>query len=286
VIKLALDAGPKPGMLRSGSTAGSEIETMDAIAQFKEQQRKSWSTFAPSELYTCQPAARLVTFARIRSGQRVLDIGCGTGVVALAAARTGARVTGLDLTPDLLVRAAENAAIAELDIDWHEGDVEELPFDDASYDVVVSQFGHMFAPRPDVATHEMLRVLKPGGTIAFSTWPPELFVGKMFGLTARFLPPLPPGISPPAQWGEPSIFRERLASRVTSLDFDRATMRASALSPQHMRKFLELNVGPVMRIVQTLARDAARLVEFRRAVDGLMALYFDLSENVLRRTTS
>ena len=89
----------------------------------------------------------------------VLDVGCGTGVVAVTAARAGARVMGLDLTPELLERARENAQIAEVDIQWHEGDVEQMPFEDAAFDVVVSQYGHMFAPRPDVAMNEMLRVL-------------------------------------------------------------------------------------------------------------------------------
>jgi SAM-dependent methyltransferase len=175
---------------------------MDSLAQFKENQKKAWSTFAPTELYTCQPAARLVVFADIKGGQRVLDVACGTGVVALAAARTGARVSGLDLTPELIARARENASIAGTEIDWHEGDAEALPFGDATFDVVVSQFGHMFAPRPEVATSEMLRVLKPGGTIAFSTWPPELYVGQLFGLVGRYLPP-PPGVAPPSKWGIP-----------------------------------------------------------------------------------
>lgn len=255
---------------------------MDAIAQFKENQKKAWSTFAPTEVYTCQPAARLVVFAQIKAEQRVLDVGCGTGVVALAAARTGARVSGLDLTPELLVRARENASITGAEIDWHEGDAEALPFPDATFDVVVSQFGHMFAPRPDVATREMLRVLKPGGTIAFATWPPELYTGRMFALMGRYLPP-PPGVSPPPQWGAPELVRERLGDAVVDLSFDRGTLRAPYLSVQHVRAFLEHNVGPVMRIVQTYASEPARLTEFRRELDQLTAQHFEPTENVLRQ---
>ncbi|HEX5062558.1 MAG TPA: class I SAM-dependent methyltransferase, partial [Kofleriaceae bacterium] len=255
---------------------------MDALAQFKENQKKAWSTFAPTEVYTCQPAARLVTFAQIKAGQRVLDVGCGTGVVALAAARTGAHVTGLDLTPELIVRARENAALAGAEINWHEGDAEALPFGDASFDVVVSQFGHMFAPRPDVATREMLRVLKPGGTIAFTTWPPELWTGRMFALVGRYLPP-PPGVSPPPQWGVVEIVRERLGAAVTDLVTDRGTLRAPYLSVQHVRAFMEVNVGPVMRILQTFANEPARIAEFRRELDLLTAQYFETTENVLRQ---
>jgi SAM-dependent methyltransferase len=256
---------------------------MDPIAQFKDNQKNAWSTFAPTEFYTCQPAARLVGFAGIGAGQRVLDVGCGTGVVALAAARTGARVTGIDLTPELLVRARENAAIAGEEIDWHEGDAEALPFPDAGFDVVVSQFGHMFAPRPDVVMREMLRVLRPGGTIAFATWPPELYTGRLFALIGSHMPPLPPGVSPPPQWGDPSIVRERLGPGVTDILFDRGVMRAPYLSHRHVRVFMERNVGPIMKVVQLLADQPDTLARFRSDVDAASALYFDPSENVLRQ---
>jgi len=187
---------------------------MDPIETFKNAQKQGWAHFTPLEIMTTLPAVRLVRHAGVRAGQRLLDVGCGTGVVAVTAARAGARVMGLDLTPELLERARENAQIAEVDIQWHEGDVEQMPFEDAAFDVVVSQYGHMFAPRPDVALNEMLRVLKPGGTIAFSTWPPKLFIGRMFALISRFMPAPPPGVSPPPQWGDPHIIRERFGSRV------------------------------------------------------------------------
>ncbi len=255
---------------------------MDPFAQLKESQKKAWSTFTPTEVYTCMPAARLVAFARPSSGQRVLDVGCGTGVVALAAARTGAKVTGIDLTPELVARARENSATMGLEAEWHEGDAEAMPFPDASFDMVLSQFGHMFAPRPDVVTKEMLRVLKPGGTLAFATWPPELFTGRMFSLVASYLPPPPAGVAPPPQWGNPAIVTERLGDAVTDLRFDRGVMRASNLSPQHIRAFYETSVGPVMRVTQTLAEEPQRLAAFRRDLDGLITEYFEPTENVLR----
>src|SRR5207253_3471399 len=189
---------------------------MNPIAQFKEAQKQGWAHFAPIETFTTAPAARLVQYAGVIPGQHVLDVACGTGVVAVTAARAGARVSGLDLTPQLLERAGENAKLANAEIEFREGDVEELPFDDSAFDVVLSQFGHMFAPRPDVAIGEMLRVLKPGGTIAFSTWPPEHFVGQMFALLGRFVPP-PPGAAPPPQWGDPNIVRQRLGDAVTDI---------------------------------------------------------------------
>src|SRR5437762_4580495 len=216
----------------------------DPFFQFKQNQKQGWAHFAPLEALTIPQAARLVRHARVKNGDRVLDVGCGTGVVAVTAARLGARATGLDLTPALLERARENSQIAGVGIEWREGDAENLPFDDGAFDVVVSQFGHIFAPRPEVAVAQMLRVLKRGGTIALATWPPELFTGRMFMITARYAPPLPPGVAPPPQWGDPGIISERLGKAVKDLVFDRATMRVPALSPQHFRTTLERTAGP------------------------------------------
>jgi SAM-dependent methyltransferase len=248
---------------------------MDPLTGFKDAQREGWSHFAPLEAQTTPPAAELVRHARIQAGQRVLDVGCGTGVAAITAARLGARVVGLDLTPALLERARENARIAEVDVEWHEGDAEDLPFPDASFDVVVSQFAHIFAPRPDVTTAQMLRVLKPGGTLAFNTWPPELFIGRMFSLIARYAAPPPPGVQPPPAWGDPNVIRERLASSVKDLVFDRGVLLSPALSPRHHREGLERTAGPVIRLVAMLeSTDPARLASFRAEYESLVGEYW------------
>jgi SAM-dependent methyltransferase len=249
---------------------------MDALAQFKVAQKQGWAHFAPLEAITIPAAARLVQHAKIQANQRVLDVGCGTGVVAVTAARIGANVTGLDLTPELLSRARENAQLAHVAIDWYEGDVEELPFENSRFDVVVSQFGHMFAPRPDVAIQEMLRVLKPGGTIAFSTWPPELMVGSMFTLVGQYAPPPSVTVAPPPLWGEPSIVRERLGQAVKDLVFDRDRMLVPALSPTHSRIMLESSAGPVLKLVELLsAQDPNRLAAFRQEYEALVARYLE-----------
>jgi SAM-dependent methyltransferase len=255
---------------------------LNPFDSFKAAQKLGWAHFAPLETFTTAPAGQLVKRSRIRAGDRVLDVACGTGVVATTAACLGARVTGLDLTPELLERARENGRTAGVEINWQEGDVEQLPFGDAAFDVVVSQFGHIFAPRPEVAIAEMLRVLKPGGTIAFSTWPPELFVGRMFALVASYMPPPPPGVSPPPQWGDPMVVRDRLGNKVMDVVFDRATMLVPALSPVHFRSFTERTAGPMVKLVESLAAsDPAKLETFRREYDALAAEYFD--ENLIRQ---
>ena len=252
----------------------------DPFAQLKAVQREAWAVFAPLEAVTTMPAAELVRHARVLPQQSVLDVGCGTGVVALTAARLGARVHGLDLAPALIEHAKRNAALAGVEIDFREGDVEALPYGNASFDVVLSQFGHMFSPRPEVAIAEMLRVLKPGGTIAFSTWPPEHFVGQMFALVGKYQPP-PPGAAPPPQWGDPNIVRQRLGEAVTNIVFDRGVMYFPTLSPQHYRKTLEEALGPVVKLVQTLQGDAATLAIFRAELDGYIGSH--LENNMLRQ---
>jgi SAM-dependent methyltransferase len=252
------------------------VVDLQALDAFKLTQKQGWAHFAPLEVITTAPAARLVSFAGVRAGQRVLDVACGTGVAAITAAVAGAKVSGLDLTPELLERARENSSIGGLEIDWREGDAEQLPFEDRTFDVVLSQFGHMFAPRPDVTTAEMLRVLKPGGTLAFSTWPPELFTGRMFALVGRYLPPPPAGVSPPPQWGDPNIVRERLGAAVKDLKFDRDSLFSPAFSPRYQRHRFEATSGPVLRLVATLEKsDPARLEQFRKEYEALAAEYFE-----------
>lgn len=249
---------------------------MDALDQFKANQKLVWAGFAMLENLTGTTAPYLVRFAGIRPGAKVLDVACGTGVAALTAARAGAQVQGIDLTPELIARAKENAALARLEVAFQESDAESLPFPDSSFDVVMSQFGHMFAPRPEVVTREMLRVLKPGGTIAFSTWPPELFVGRWFALMGKYAPPPPPGVSPPPQWGEPNIVRERLGSAVRDLTFTRNTMFFPTLSPQHYRVQMAENFGPAKKLFEQLdAGDPAKAAALRAEIDTLAQAYFE-----------
>jgi SAM-dependent methyltransferase len=255
----------------------------DPFEELKQRQREMWASFSPAAAFTTPVAAHLVRFAGVAPGQAVLDVGTGTGVVAVTAARAGARVSALDLTPDLLVHARENAHIAgQEDIIWIEGDAERLPYPDASFDVVLSQFGHMFAPRPDVVVAEFHRVLKPGGRVAFATWPPEHFIGRMFAFVGSHSPPSPPGAAPPAQWGVPAIIGERLGARFDAPFFERGTMGVPALSLAHLRGFMERSVGPLQKLVERLATEPAKLAAVRAGFEALAAPYY--IDNIVRQS--
>jgi SAM-dependent methyltransferase len=160
------------------------------------------------------------------------------------------------------------------DIVWTEGDAENLPYPDASFDVVLSQFGHMFAPRPDVAVAEMRRVLKPGGRVAFATWPPEHSVGCFFAFMGRYSPPPPPGAAPPPQWGSPAIVAERLAAGFEAPFFERGKMIFPALSVEHFRLFMEQSVGPMQKLVEALAGEPEKLAALRAEFNTLMRPYY------------
>ncbi|TMI79304.1 MAG: class I SAM-dependent methyltransferase, partial [Bacillati bacterium ANGP1] len=153
---------------------------------------------------------------RVHPGQRVLDIATGSGNTALAAARRGGTVTGIDFVPALLERGRERAAAERLTINFQAGDAEALGFPDASFDIVVSTFGAMFAPDQERTAREILRVCRPGGKIGLATWPPDSLIGELFRTVARFVPP-PAGARPPVLWGTEDRLRELFGGAVASL---------------------------------------------------------------------
>jgi len=208
------------------------------IQQIKEAMRAAWMAgdFGVVAKTISSGADSFIGQLSIPSGARVLDVACGTGNLALAITRQGAFATGVDIATNLLAQARERAAAEALDIAFDEGDAEQLPYESASFDVAVSMFGAMFAPRPELVASELARVLKPGGLLAMANWNPKSFSGQMFQVTAKHLPP-PPGVPPPVLWGEEEVVRERLApyfteiaTEIVPIDFELATDAAGAVS--------------------------------------------------------
>jgi SAM-dependent methyltransferase len=194
------------------------------IAEFKHRARATWAAGdypAVAERELRALGRRVVARADITPGEDVLDVGCGTGNAAIPAAGAGARTVGLDLTPELFEAGRLLAAKAGVDVEWVEGDAEEMPFDDASFDVVLSVLGVMFAPRHCVAASELVRVLRPGGRLILCNWAVDSAISGMFSVMARYLPPLPPFAAPPALWGAESHVRGLFAGSAIELSFDR-----------------------------------------------------------------
>ena len=181
------------------------------FTKLKTQMRATWMAgdFGVIAQYTAKTAEAFVSRLSIQRGSRVLDVACGTGNTAIPEARAGAIVTGVDIALNLLEQARQRAAQEGLAITFEEGDAERLSYPDASFDGVVTMFGAMFAPRPELVAAEMLRVCRPGGLIAMANWTPTGFVGKMFAASAKHVPP-PAGVPAPTLWGDAPVVRQRL----------------------------------------------------------------------------
>jgi len=189
----------------------------------------------------------VVERAGVEPGMEVLDVACGTGNASIPAARAGARVTGLDFAPALLEIARERSADAMVEIEFVEGDAQELPFEDASFDRVVSVFGHMFAPDHERAAAEMKRVLRPGGTIAFACWTPDGAIGRMFAAITQVVPP-PPGGQPPLLWGTEDHVRELMGDA----EFERDEIVWEDQSVESYARFMLDSFGPLLNARERL----------------------------------
>jgi len=192
-------------------------------------------------------------------------------------------VTGVDFTPELLAQARTEASLAGAeDIEWKEGDVEDLPFEENSFDIVMSSFGHIFAPRPEVAINEMLRVTKPGGSIVFATWPPELANGRLFDALAKHIFPIQnnsPPLSSPMQWGDPGVVKKRLGdNNVKNIHFERGVLKIPVMSPNHYWKMSSTKSGPLIAVIQTL-KEPQKIESLRE--DILQAIIPFIHDNLL-----
>jgi SAM-dependent methyltransferase len=185
---------------------------MSDIAALKQQARATWAAgdFDAVVRFIWEAGGVAAEAAGCGPGDRVLDIAAGSGNAAIQAAQRGASVVASDLTPELFEPGRTRAQAAGVELEWVEADAEQLPFEDASFDVALSTFGIMFAPRQSAAAGELARVVKPGGRIALCSWQPTGFVGEMFATVARFVNPPPPPEGPPVRWGTEDGVRELL----------------------------------------------------------------------------
>ena len=187
-------------------------------------------------------------------GMRVLDAACGTGNLSFPAARTGARVIGIDIAPNLIRQATDLNEAEKLNADFDIGDVEDMPYDDASFDVVMTMFGAMFAPRPDVTAAELVRVCKPGGLIAMANWTPEGFIGQMFKTTGKHVPP-PAGMPSPILWGTEDAVRERFAGTAKIETTKRTLWFTFPFGTNDTVEFFRMYYGPTQKAFAALDTD-------------------------------
>jgi SAM-dependent methyltransferase len=202
----------------------------------------------------------LVKACGISAGDRVLDVGAGSGNAAIPAALAGAEVIASDLTPELFDagRAVANECGAELE--WQQADAEALPFDDGEFDTVMSCVGVMFAPHHQRSADELVRVCRPGGSIGLLNWTPAGFIGQMFATMKPYAPPPPTGASPPPLWGDEDHVRKLLGDRVTDLDARRQEVRIGRFgSPEAFRNYFKSNYGPTIAVYRSLGFDTERV---------------------------
>ena len=210
---------------------------------------------------------RLAESAGINPGARVLDIGAGTGNASIPAAQRGARVTASDLTPELLAAGSRRPEAEGLDIEWAEADAENLPFEDESFDVVMSAIGVMFAPHHQAAADEVVRVCRPGGTVALLSWTPEGMLGDLFRTMKPFSPPPPPGAQPPPLWGSEEHLAALFGNRVDFHVLERDTLEITAfVQPRDYGEHFKAYYGPTIAARANAVKEG-RENEFDEALD-------------------
>jgi SAM-dependent methyltransferase len=262
------------------------------IATVKQRQRAAWASGDYAAVGTRFPltAELLCEAVDLRAGERVLDVACGSGNAALAAARRFCRVTGIDYVPALLERARLRATAEGLEVTFQEADAEDLPFPDGQFDAVLSTCGAMFAPDQERTARELLRVCRPGGRIGMVNWTPDSYVGALFRAIGRHVPP-PPGVRPPVLWGTEERLRELFGPEVTITAPRRAFLWRFP-SAEHQAMFFATCYGPANKALAALgAADAASLRaemvetvrEFDVSDDDTLVLRMDYLEAVVRR---
>jgi len=255
----------------------TSTRTVSGLAQVKERQQQMWASgdfHAVAALI--QPVADVLCDAvDLQAGWRVLDVACGSGNAAIAAARCGCDAVGIDYVPALLARGRRRAEAEGLSIELLEGDAEAIPLPDRSFDAVLSVFGSMFAPNHRQAAIELARVCEPGGRIGLATWTPDGFIGEMLKVVAAHVPP-PPGVPSPILWGTESYLRELFGDQIDTLACRERTFTFRFRSAEAYVDYFRTYYGPIVKAFETAGTAAGA------------ALFGDLVDLVRRfaRTTS
>ena len=231
---------------------------MIAVEDLKKTHRATWAAGdygAIAELIDDVPPRDLLRWVEVEPRQEVLDVAAGTGNIALRAAAAGADVIGLDLTPELFEDARRRALEYGVNVDWIEGDAEQLPFEDDRFDIVVSAFGVQFAPRHEVVARELARVTDAGGQIGLVNWTPEGMIGELFKILGRYLPAPPDYASPPPLWGKEEHVRELFEGTGVELEFRRGYNPFRFDSAEGFISFFETHYGPTLKARERLSAE-------------------------------
>jgi ubiquinone/menaquinone biosynthesis C-methylase UbiE len=249
------------------------LNAVDADRELKAKHRAMWAFGdypAVAEEIIPSLGPILVQAAKVKPGDRVLDVAAGSGNAAIPAAMAGATVVASDLTPDLLESGRLAAEARGLEIDWREADAEALPFSDAEFDVVMSSVGVMFAPHHQASADELVRVTRPGGTIALLSWTPEGFIGEMFATMKPYAPPPPPGAQPPPLWGSEAHVRDLFGDRVTDVDARKVQLVVDQFDrPEAFREYFKRTYGPTIAVYRFIGEDLERVAALDRDLDDL-----------------
>jgi SAM-dependent methyltransferase len=241
-----------------------------ADSELKARHRKMWASGDyPSmvETFLLPLGPRLVEVCGIGAGMTVLDVAAGTGNASIPAAQTGAQVTASDLTPELFDAGRARADAAGVQLEWVEADAENLPFDDGSFDVVMSSIGAMFAPHHQAVADELVRVCRSGGSIGMLNWTPEGMIGALFKTMGPYAPPPPPGAQPPPLWGSEDHMRELFGDRVEWSEFKRENLEISAFKrPRDYGEHFKERYGPTI-VARANAEKNGQTEELDRALD-------------------
>jgi 2-polyprenyl-3-methyl-5-hydroxy-6-metoxy-1,4-benzoquinol methylase len=246
---------------KAGQDANAYVDStiIPNLEAVKARQKATWESgdFGQIARTIENVAEEFMALQPLQPGLQVLDVACGTGNLAVIAARRGCVVSGIDIASNLIDQARARATTEGLRIDFKEGDAESLPFAGCQFDLVVSMFGVMFAPRPNVAAAELLRVTKPGGQVALANWTPRSFLGKMFSVFKAHLPPPPAGVPSPMGWGDEATVRSRLRQGFSDVRLTRriALMRYP-FPPAETVEFFGKYYGPTQRAFASLDASA------------------------------